>query len=260
MNDTPKFLVMATKKEHPGALFLDFDKMPSVWCSGCGIGIVVNTFIQSLQKSPFSLDKIQLVSSGLGCLGNVSRYIKFDVQQTQGMDPFLFAMKKSKKNSGVKTIIFIQDSDMLVYGLDGLLKACHSGENVMAVFINGFIFHFLNIQKKWQGSTNPELLFNLPALTHRSGAAVVARWTPLHCRRLISSMRTGLLNPGFVFLEIVSPCLMYYAGSGSSSKILDRMNQYMNNARINHQAGQKELELRDLNQFTIGRFFEKNDS
>jgi hypothetical protein len=34
----------------------------------------------------------------------------------------------------------------------------------------------------------------------------------------------------------------------------------MNNARINHQAGQKELELRDLNQFTIGRFFEKNDS
>jgi 2-oxoglutarate/2-oxoacid ferredoxin oxidoreductase subunit beta len=251
---------MITKSEHPGALFLDFDKMPFVWCSGCGIGIVVNTFIQSLQKIPFPLERIQLVSSGLGCLGKIGDYLKLNMIHTQARDPFLTALPGPEKQPNIKTVIFIQDSDIMVHGLEGMIKACQSGDNVMIIYINGFILHILNLKKKCRDLTQSKFLYNLPALAHHSGAAVIARWTPLHCRRLISSFRSGLSERGVSFLEIVSPCLMYYAGTERQLETLDQMDQFLNNACINHQADWEELELRDLKKFYIGHFQKKNDS
>lgn len=248
---------MTIREEHPDALFLKFDAMPSVWCSGCGIGIVVNTFIQSLKKNSLPLEKIRLISSGLGCTGKISGYVKLNSIHAQGKDPFLTALNSREIMPDTKTIIFIQDSDIMVHGLEGMVKACHSGRNVIVVYFNSFIFHVFSLQKRCRNLSKPEVLFNLPAFANRSGAAVIARWTPLHCRRLISSLRAALLKPGFSFLEIVSPCLMYYAGAENPSENLDRMKLFLNNACINHQAAWEELELRDLNEFYVGHFSEK---
>jgi 2-oxoglutarate ferredoxin oxidoreductase subunit beta len=148
-----------------------------------------------------------------------------------------------------------------------MIRACHSGENLTAVYINGFIYHTLCLHKKSRNSFREEfngfssdVMFNLPYLAFRSGASVVARWTPLHCRRLASSLHAGLTNPGFSFVEVVSPCLMYFAGTENETITLDRMAPYGNNARINHNAAWADLEIHDIRSFIIGHFTEKNDS
>ncbi len=222
-----------------------------MWCSGCGIGIVVNTFLQTLRKIPFAQERIQLITSGLGCTGKISNYVKLKTIQSGENDPFLTALNCGSPDG--KTVIFIHDSDILAHGLDGLVKACHSGGNIMAVYINGFILHILGLQKQCLPLKHPNR-YNFPVLVHRSGAGVIARWTPLHCRRLMASLRTGLLMPGFSFIEVVSPCLMYDAETKCVSKKLNRMARYLKNARINHDAEWNELELRDLNHFYIGHF------
>ncbi len=250
---------MAKRRDHPGRRFLNFDKMPSVWCSGCGIGIVVNTFVQALQKISIPGEKIQLVSTGLGCTGKISGYVKLNSIQSAGQDPFLTALNGPGKNQDTKTIIFFQDSDILVHGLEGLKQACRSGENLMGVYVNGFIFHTLSLHKKSPGFSSSGL-FNLPYFAFRSGASVIARWTPLHCRRLSSSLRAGLLNPGFSFLEVISPCLMYYASADNQTKTLDRMALFLNNACINHCVSWEDLEVRDIRKFSVGHFLEKNNS
>ncbi|GAH64780.1 unnamed protein product, partial [marine sediment metagenome] len=56
---------------------LRMDRIPHIWCPGCGIGVVVTSFAEALRKSEIDLDKLVVVS-GIGCTGRVAGYIKLD--------------------------------------------------------------------------------------------------------------------------------------------------------------------------------------
>ena len=64
-------LVREPRMEHPMAPYLRMDRIPHVWCPGCGIGTVVQCYATALEKSGGDLDKVSVVS-GIGC----SRYCK----------------------------------------------------------------------------------------------------------------------------------------------------------------------------------------
>jgi 2-oxoglutarate ferredoxin oxidoreductase subunit beta len=51
--------------------FLRVDRMPHIWCPGCGIGTTVNSFTRALIDSKLDLDKLVIVS-GIGCTGRVA--------------------------------------------------------------------------------------------------------------------------------------------------------------------------------------------
>ena len=44
------------------------DRIPTIWCPGCGIGTTVNSFIYALMKSGLDMQKVAMVS-GIGCSG-----------------------------------------------------------------------------------------------------------------------------------------------------------------------------------------------
>jgi len=52
---------------HPVEPFLRSDRMPHIWCPGCGIGTTVNCFSRALIESKVDLQSIALVS-GIGCM------------------------------------------------------------------------------------------------------------------------------------------------------------------------------------------------
>ena len=41
-------------------------KFPHVWCPGCGIGVVMGSFIRALDKLEWKKDEVAMVS-GIGC-------------------------------------------------------------------------------------------------------------------------------------------------------------------------------------------------
>ena len=53
------------------------DRIPHIWCPGCGIGTTVNCFARALEDSKADLDKVAVVS-GIGCTGRVAGYVKLD--------------------------------------------------------------------------------------------------------------------------------------------------------------------------------------
>ncbi len=53
------------------------DRMPHIWCPGCGIGTTVNCFARALIESKIDLKTLALVS-GIGCTGRVAGYVKLD--------------------------------------------------------------------------------------------------------------------------------------------------------------------------------------
>jgi len=62
---------------NPVEPFLRSDRMPHIWCPGCGIGTTVNSFARALIESKVDLKTLALVS-GIGCTGRVAGYVKLD--------------------------------------------------------------------------------------------------------------------------------------------------------------------------------------
>ena len=67
----------AATQINPMEEFLRMDRIPHIWCSGCGIGTVVTSFVEGVRKEKIDLDSISIVS-GIGCTGRVAGYVKLD--------------------------------------------------------------------------------------------------------------------------------------------------------------------------------------
>ena len=63
-----------SQQVNPVESFLRMERMPHIWCPGCGIGIVASCFIRALIKSKQDIDKVAVVS-GIGCTGRIAGYL-----------------------------------------------------------------------------------------------------------------------------------------------------------------------------------------
>jgi len=73
------------EERNPIEDLLRMDRIPHIWCPGCGIGTVVTSFAEALRKSGIDLDKVAVIS-GIGCTGRVAGYIKLDsIHTTHGL-------------------------------------------------------------------------------------------------------------------------------------------------------------------------------
>lgn len=63
--------------ENPVERYLRTDRMPHIWCPGCGIGTTVNCFTRAIDESGIPMDRLAVVS-GIGCTGRVAGYMHVD--------------------------------------------------------------------------------------------------------------------------------------------------------------------------------------
>ncbi|MBW2262312.1 MAG: 2-oxoacid:ferredoxin oxidoreductase subunit beta, partial [Deltaproteobacteria bacterium] len=81
-------------RRNPVESLVRSERMPHIWCPGCGIGTSVNCFARALEKSKIDRDKVAIVS-GIGCTGRVAGYLEFDsFHTTHGRAiPFAIGLK-----------------------------------------------------------------------------------------------------------------------------------------------------------------------
>lgn len=53
--------------------YLRTDKMPTLWCWGCGDGVILKALIRAIDKLGWKMDDVCVVS-GIGCSGRFSSY------------------------------------------------------------------------------------------------------------------------------------------------------------------------------------------
>lgn len=255
-------MVKNMEETHPSDSLLCADATPSVWCPGCGIGTVVSTFVETLEKINADLDKI-CVSSGIGCTGKVANYLKLNCCNASDGNAIKSAVKFKLKNTGIKVVIFLNDADFIAFGADDFIKVGEKNIELLVIYINNF-FYVITEYK-----TTPvtpfvrnfgkdfDLPFNIPHLAKSCGARYVARWTPLHVRRLMYSITDALEKPGFSVIEVISPCLMYYATDGKIGETIDRMRYFHDNTVIKHNEPTENLDIRSQDKIIMGKFVDK---
>src|SRR4030042_322827 len=115
-----------TSKIHP----LDFllkengnvcspERISSAWCSGCGIGTVMNAFLETVKKQnhlPTDLNKIY-VTSGIGCTGKIASYLKIHSVPMNDGNALHSALKYKSEHPEKKVVIFLNDADFTAFGI-----------------------------------------------------------------------------------------------------------------------------------------------
>lgn len=51
--------------------------MPTTWCPGCGLGVIMSSIAQATYFRGLDKDRVAMVS-GIGCTGRMSDYVDFN--------------------------------------------------------------------------------------------------------------------------------------------------------------------------------------
>lgn len=254
------------QEKNPIEDILRMDRIPHIWCPGCGIGTVVTSFAEALRKEQYDLDKVAVVS-GIGCTGRVAGYTRLDsFHTTHGRAvPFATGLKLGKPDT--KVVVFSGDGDISGIGGNHLIHAARRNMDLIVICVNNFNYAMTGGQVAAttpvdaNASTAPygnyEYAFNLPYLTEAAGATYVARWTALHLRRVTKSIQEALNKRGFSFIEVIAPCVTLYARRNRLGDGLNLLKYYYDNSEIQHGADTRTLDISYQGKLIVGKFVDK---
>ncbi|MFH0990739.1 MAG: 2-oxoacid:ferredoxin oxidoreductase subunit beta [bacterium] len=242
---------------------LRMDRIPHIWCPGCGIGTTLNCFVRALQTSKLDLEKVSIVS-GIGCTGRVAGYVKLDSFHTTHGRAIPFATGLKLANPQLRVIVYSGDGDLTAIGGNHFIHAARRNLDLTVILINNGIYGMTGGQVapttplSATASTTPygnfEQTFNLPFLAESCGAVYVARWTAFHVRHLTKSIKEALGKKGFTFIEVLAPCPTLYSRRNKLGDGLDQLMYYRDNSEIKNGVDTKSVGLEFQGKITIGKF------
>ncbi|MEM2211516.1 MAG: 2-oxoacid:acceptor oxidoreductase subunit alpha [Nitrososphaerales archaeon] len=252
-------------EQHPRDKYLRSDRLPHIFCQGCGIGIVINCYVKVLEEAGLNRDKVVVVS-GIGCTGRIPGYLKLDSYHTLHGRAIPFATGLKLANPELKVTVFGGDGDLFAIGANHFIHAARRNVDLNVICVNNFNYGMTGGQS---GPTTPfsakttttpygniENPFNLPYLAAASGAVYVARWTTYHVRQLRRSMIECFLKKGFTFIEVISPCPTGYGRPNKIGDSLAQMEYFRENARIKYGANPIEGNIELGKPFIVGKFLD----
>src|SRR5512143_865739 len=252
---------------NPVEPFLRTDRMPHIWCPGCGIGTTVNSFAEALIESKIDLKTLALVS-GIGCTGRVAGYMKLDSFHTTHGRAIPFATGLKLANRKLNVVVYSGDGDLSAIGGNHLIHAARRNVDIKVICVNNLIYAMTGGQTApttpghVTTSTHPygtfDPNFNLPHLVEAAGAVYVARWTTFHVRQIARSMAEVMKKPGFCFIEILSPCPTLYQRRNKMGDGLDAMKFYKEHSKVKNGASTSEVGLTKSGEIVVGKFVDRD--
>ncbi len=252
--------------QNPVMSYLRQDRIPHIWCPGCGIGTTLNCFVRALEESKLDLDQVAIVS-GIGCTGRVAGYLNLDSFHTTHGRPIPFATGLKLANPKLKVVVYSGDGDLSAIGGNHLIHAARRNMDLMVVCVNNFTYGMTGGQVAPTtplGATvttmpfgNFEPPFNLPFLADACGAVYVARWTIFHVKQLARAMKEGLTRKGFVFIEALAPCPTLYSRRNKLGDGVDQLKYYKEKSVIKNGCDTKEVGISFQGQLIVGKFVDR---
>lgn len=199
--------------------YLRNNAFPTIWCPGCGHGIVLKASIRAMQKMGWKKDEVIAVS-GIGCSSRAPSYVDFcSIQTTHGRAiAFATGMKMSKPNMNV--VLYLGDGDCCAIGGNHLIHAAKRNLDMTVIVMNNHIYGMTGGQvsptteymaytaTSVYGNIEPEL--DVCGVAAAAGASFVARTTAYHVPQMMSLMEAAMKNKGFSLIEVVDPCPTSY--------------------------------------------------
>jgi 2-oxoglutarate ferredoxin oxidoreductase subunit beta len=251
---------------NPVESFLRMDRMPHIWCPGCGIGTTVNCFTRALIDSGVDRKNLAVVS-GIGCTGRVAGYLRVDSFHTTHGRAIPFATGMKLANPKLNVVVYSGDGDLSAIGGNHLIHAARRNIDIKVICVNNLIYGMTGGQTAPTTpsdvitSTAPygtfDANFNLPHLLDAAGAVYVARWTVYHVKQLARAMAEVMSKKGFCFVEAVSPCPTLYQRRNGQGDGLNALQYYKQASVVRNGAPTHEVGITKLGEIVVGKFIDR---
>jgi 2-oxoglutarate/2-oxoacid ferredoxin oxidoreductase subunit beta len=212
--------------------YLRVNKMPHIWCPGCGHGTILGNLIRAIDKTKLDQNKTVVVS-GIGCSGRASGYLDFDTLHVTHGRAIPFATGIKLANPELNVIVITGDGDGSAIGGNHLIHGCRRNIDLTVVLLNNQIYGMTSGQYSPMTPTdayattapygNIDQNFDLCELTKAAGATFVARGTAYHTRQLIKILEEGLSHKGFSFIEAISQCPINFGRRNGMPEAIDML-------------------------------------
>jgi len=240
--------------------YLRVDKMPTLWCWGCGDGVILKSVVRAIDKLGWNMDDVCVVS-GIGCSGRFSSYINCNTVHTTHGRTIAYATGIKLANPDKKVIVVAGDGDSLAIGGNHTIHGCRRNIDLNFILINNFIYGLTNSQISpttpqgmWCVSAqngNIDPTFNACKLAEGAGASFVARESMIDPKKLEKVLVAGFQHKGFSFIEVLSNC---HINLGRKNKMNNAMENlaWIDSITINKKKYDELSEEEQLNKLPTG--------
>lgn len=195
--------------------YLRIDKMPTLWCWGCGDGVILKAVIRAIEAVGWDMNDVCIVS-GIGCSGRFSSYLNCNTVHTTHGRTLAYATGIKLTNPKKHILVISGDGDGMAIGGNHTIHACRRNIDIKYLLVNNFIYGLTNSQTSpttprdfWTVTAqygNIDYSFNPCALADAAGATFIARGSVTNPQRLEKILVSGFKHEGFSFFDIHSNC------------------------------------------------------
>lgn len=191
------------------------ERMPPLWCPGCGLNILLNNLTKTFQE--LNLNHTNTTSvSGIGCTGRFSGYLNLD--SVHGLHGRAIPLAEGIKNANPELNVFVISGDGDLTGIGGnhLLHASRRNINITVICADNSIYGMTGGQlaptteKGMKTSTSPEgnlyEPINLQGLITSNKKHFYARTSVLEPAHLSNCIKQAVEWKGFAFIHVYSNC------------------------------------------------------
>ncbi len=253
---------------HPLDALFRPDRLPHIWCPGCGLGPIMACYAQAVLDSEVPQEK-HIIIAGIGCTGRIPGYMNLDSYHTTHGRALPFATGMKVANPELEVTVISGDGDIFAIGGNHFLHAARRNMGINLFCVNNFNYGMTGGQG---GPTTPmgaktstttygcfEAPLNMPWLAYALGAEFVARWTALHVRQLKDAMSRAMEKKGFTFIEVLAPCPIGFGRPNDLGEGLDEMHLYQGECIVDHDAdlSKANIDLRQKEPIVLGNFVDR---
>lgn len=238
------------------------DRLPHIWCPGCGHGIVMKALAQAIDNLNYDKQKVCIIS-GIGCSSRAPGYMDFNTLHTTHGRALAFATGVKLANPDLKVIVVTGDGDCSAIGGNHLIHTARRNIDITTIVFNNNIYGMTGGQYSPTTPTNEfgttapfgniDKAFDICKLVDAAGATYVARGTVYHAAPLIKLIEKALENKGFSLVDAISICPTYYGRKNKKGTPVNMMN-HLKDAAVDVKAAGKLTTEELEGKFIIGEF------
>ncbi|MBQ9468944.1 MAG: 2-oxoacid:ferredoxin oxidoreductase subunit beta [Clostridia bacterium] len=208
------------------------DKLPHIWCPGCGNGILMRDVAQAIDDLGLDKRKVVIVS-GIGCSSRAAGYMDFNTIHTTHGRAIAFATGIKMANPSLEVIVITGDGDASAIGGNHLIHAARRNIGLTVVVFNNSIYGMTGGQyspttpRGDYGTTAPygniDRPFDIAQLAAGAGASFAARGDAYHVQKTVDLIKKGIAHKGFAIIDCLTVCPTYYGRKNKKGGAVEMM-------------------------------------
>jgi len=264
--------VVVKPQIHPLDKYLRTERLPTIYCPGCGIGIALGAFMRAIDRrvneGTLDLNKVIWVT-GIGCTARSVFYPWVDGAHVLHGRAIAFAMGAVLANPELLAIVVGGDGDIAGIGGNHLIHAARRNADMIVVMITNFVYAMtggqvapttpIGVRTTTTPHGNPEYPMNAVKLVASLNANYVARASVTTPHYIEQYFYKALGMRGFRFIEVVSTCPEIYGRHIGLRDPLEMFLELKKRVKYKPRPSIEEAEIDWEKGIVIGEFIERNN-